>query len=892
VFEQALLLQLYDPDRARILRQSKTPSTWRSFVGAFAPSAVQAASDTGRAPPNPREHGAGLHFLLEPTSSPLLTSQIENVKARYPECSFHFHDPLQNAGAAQGSQAFFGRVLAPQYHFDRASIVLSLDSNFLAEGPFWLRYARDFMKWRRSSDLNASLNRLYALESRYTPTGVAADHRFALPPSRVVLAAREIAAHLAALLPAGALPAPISAILERWRMSGHFPHAASIARDLFRERTRGIVLAGHRQPRGAHALAHLMNEMLGNNGRNVEYTESVIYEEGEPSHDIGALADTLRAGSVDKLVILGGNPAYTAPVDLDLAAMITRARESVYLGLYENETAARTGWFVPMAHTLESWGDARAYDGTASFVQPMIEPLTNGRTVHEALAAFLGELKVGPRELIQRHWSREDLPALLQRGFADDSTYPTISLPVDWKSVSALLSALEEALPPDPQALELSFDADLRVRDGAFTNNPWLLEMPEPITTLSWSNAALMDPATAHAHGIATNDRIALTSCGHSVVARALVFPGVAPRTIAVTLGWGRSGSETAAAGIGFNAYELRSRERPYFSKDFTLEKLGRPSAIDPRARAALGLDDLVLTQSGLSMEGRPIALETTIADLRAHPARFARYNETPPSLRATWPTTGVQWAMSIDLSACTGCSACVVACQAENNVPVVGKVNVMKHRQMHWLRIDRYLLDGQTPRLITEPMACQHCERAPCEYVCPVNATVHSPDGLNEMAYNRCVGTRFCSNNCPYKVRRFNWFNFNADLPSTRKMAMNPDVTVRQRGVMEKCTYCVQRIREADIRARIEGRRIARDEVRTACQQACPTRAITFGNINDPQDEVTQMRKSPRAFGVLVETNSEPRTRYLARVTNPNPDLSIEGSLLEAVEDKRKPSP
>jgi molybdopterin-containing oxidoreductase family iron-sulfur binding subunit len=867
--DQALILQLYDSDRARMLRERELPRSWEAFYAAFVGQRLEHGI---KAIPPPPDLGAGLSFLLEATTSPLVIDQLARLRARLPECRLHFYDPLESWGAVEGSRVCFGRVLSPLYHFERATIVLSIDASFLAQGPFWLRHARDFMTRRRGEPLDR-MNRLYQIESRFSPNGVAADHRFALPPSDILPAVQAIAAHVVAELREHAAPESVRTVLAPWQASERHPFARAIARDLIAHGGESLVIAGSSQPREVHALAHLMNELLGNAGRTVSYVEPAIHEQGEASHALSHLTQDLLAGRVERLVILGGNPAYTAPADLELKDAIGRARQSAYLGLFENETAHATKWFIPLAHTLESWGDARAYDGTISLIQPMIDRLANGRTVSEVLSAFLGEPEAGAHEIMLQSYKGSDLDAYLMRGFIPDSAQRPIRVPLDVAATTKLLAPV----PPPPMIprhqLEISFDADLRVHDGAFTNNAWLLEMPEPLTTLSWGNAALISPMTANVLDVATNDRVELTADGRTVIARALILPGLADHTVAVTLGWGRSGLESAADGVGFDAYQLRTKSAPSHMPVSIKKITGTPWSLSERRQ--MRLDELIITQPEEITHRHPIVLEQTLAAFRADPQQFAHHRDKKPTLRAEWPQKGVQWGMSIDLGACTGCSACVIACQAENNVPVVGKINVKKHRQMHWLRVDRYVSGtGDRWQMITQPMLCQHCEHAPCEYVCPVNATVHSFDGLNEMVYNRCVGTRFCSNNCPYKVRRFNWFNFNADKPPLEQMAMNPDVTVRDRGVMEKCTYCVQRIREADIRARVENRAIRPGEVVTACQQACPTEAIVFGNINDPAEEVSRLRDSPRAFAVLNDLGTVPRTRYLAKISNTNPEL------------------
>jgi molybdopterin-containing oxidoreductase family iron-sulfur binding subunit len=890
VFEQALILGLYDPDRASTLRERTTPRTWRRFAERFAPHEIEEERASGRTPPpQVATLGRGLHFLLEPTSSPFLLDMIDRVRARYPEAEFHFYDPLASPGAEAASRAVFGHHFVPLHRFDQADVVLALDSNFLAEGPSHVADARRFMSRRRLRDPSESMNRLYAVESNYSPTGTVADHRLPVRSRDVLTIASDLARIILKNRPSERAVERSNRIAHVLPSSGlALDFVNALARDLIANAGRSAIVVGPRQSEAVHAIALLLNAVLENVGRTVAYVPSPLPDAGAFAADLARLATAIDEKRVERLVILGGNPVYTAPADISLRERIAQVPESVYLGPYENETSSVVKWFVPLAHALESWGDARAFDGTVSFVQPLIEPLHNGRTIAEVLSLFLGEPELGARALFRRYWRNQKatddaLAEYTRSGVIEGSAYSTHRLAMDLDAAAAILASIEPRTPDGRRSpgldeehdLEIGFFADPRVRDGAFTNNPWLLELPDPLTKLTWDNAALLSPRTAQTLSIETNDRILLRHRGRAVEARAFVLPGHADRAVSVTLGWGRSSEERAARGAGFNAYLVRTSTDPWFAAGLAIEKLPVPmNQSSWRDREALA--SLTTTQRHWTLEGRPLVLEAPLSHFRENASIFQHANERKPSLRADWPVGRQQWGMTIDLSACTGCNACMVACQAENNVPVVGKINVQKRREMHWIRIDRYLAGSlDNPRYLMQPMLCQHCEHAPCEYVCPVNATVHSFDGLNEMVYNRCVGTRFCSNNCPYKVRRFNWFNFNSEKTFLEMMATNPDVTVRDRGVMEKCTYCVQRIRAADIRARIENRPIRDGEVVPACAQACPTRAIVFGNILDPGAEVTKLRANHRAYGVLSEIGTEPRTRYLARISNPNPAIA-----------------
>lgn len=907
VYEQASVLQLYDPDRLRIPEHRDGGAGWVAFARDIGPAPGPAASDADR--------GRGLHFLLEPTTSPLTATLVSRIQTAYPAAGFTFYSALGSPASMEGSRLAFGRPLQTLYDFRNAAVIVALDSDFLDDGPFQLRYAREFADARRIRSPTEPMNRLYVAESGFSPTGGMADHRLAVRTAEIADVAMAL---LAEIMGAGA-PLPVGNAIEQWRSVGGTDRfgtesdatawVRSAARDLREQAGRGMVVVGEGQPAVVHALGHALNALLGNLGTTVRFIEPILLEAGDPLRSISDLAAAIDAGDVDKLVILGGNPAYTAPAELDFGERIRRVGKSAYLGLYENETARECDWRLPELHYLESWGDARAFDGTISFVQPLIRPLYDGRTVDEVLALFTGEGEVGAHGMLRAMWGRrlgfegvgdggvvgvsgvsgagaqgagtggvagvggagvvggemiDEFEAFwtraLGRGVIEGTAAPVVGAGFGWEGVLGAVGGVGRGR---PEGIEITFRRDPKVYDGRFANNAWLQELPDPVTKLTWDNAAQVGPETAARLGVGSGDVVTLEAGGRRLSLPALIVPGHAEGSVSVSLGYGRTGRESVARGIGVNAYLLRTAAAPYFVEGAAL----RAGDADGERR----VHELAITQGHWTMEGRPIALEATLDEYRADPGFTAELRGEPVTLHDPVDYTGVQWAMTIDLSICTGCSACVVACQAENNTPVVGKAGVMKSREMHWLRIDRYYTGPpEDLRVIHQPMLCQHCEKAPCEYVCPVNATVHSPDGLNEMVYNRCVGTRFCSNNCPYKVRRFNWFDYNAGLPEILWMQRNPDVTVRERGVMEKCTYCVQRLRREEIRAASEGRGLRGDEVMTACQQACPTRAIVFGSLGDPESEVSRAREEPRSYSVLHELGTEPRTRYLARITNP----------------------
>jgi molybdopterin-containing oxidoreductase family iron-sulfur binding subunit len=849
VYDQASVLQLYDPNRARYVRYRGRERSMLDFVRAFSPLAT-----TGVAAPT---SGAGLHFLLEPTASPFTAELIARVRAAYPGVGFTYYSPLSHATAFEGTRLAFGRPLQAVYDFLAADVVVSLDSDFLSDPYFGTRYSRHFTDRRRIVEPTDSMNRLYAAEGRYSITGGIADNRIRVPTSQVGLLAQALMSELGGGAPAGGAAPPFAG--NDW--------VRAAAADLRAHAGRSLVIAGERQPPEVQAIAHAINGALGNIGRTVRFTEPLVVDGGTPSQSLAPLVEALRAGAVRTLVIVGANPVYNAPVDYDFKRLLARVPEKVYCGLYRNETALLCDWMIPGLHYLEQWGDARAWDGTASIVQPLIRPLYGGMTVDDVLKTFLGEGSTDTHELLWNSWRDRSGAAdfdrvwaeWLQRGVIPGTAAPTLA--------PAPVAAAVTPLPlRERRGLDISFHRDAKLYDGRFADNGWLQELPDPMTKQTWGNAAVLSPRTAYRLGIGVNDLAELSYRGRTLLLPVLILPGQVDDEVAVNFGYGRLGTEVLARGVGSDTYAIWTSAAPYFDDGVELRRAG----------TAEGIERVATTQTHWTMEGRPIALRGTLDEYRSNPDFTEEERGYAPSLYNSWTYRGEQWAMTIDLTVCTGCSACVVACQAENNSPVVGKESVLKNREMHWLRIDRYFHgEVEEPRLVMQPMLCQHCEKAPCEYVCPVNATVHSHDGLNEMIYNRCVGTRFCSNNCPYKVRRFNFFDFNSLRSPLEAMQLNPDVTVRARGVMEKCTYCVQRIRRAEIKAQVEGRTLKGDEVVTACAQTCPTHAIVFGSLGDPDSEVSRSRLQPRMFAVLHDLGTQPRTRYLARITNPNPSIA-----------------
>jgi molybdopterin-containing oxidoreductase family iron-sulfur binding subunit len=856
VLEQAAMLQLYDVGRARRFVLDGQPSDFVSTLKALVALAKTHEVDGGRR----------LRFLLEPGASPLLTQLRQRITRRFPNTRIDAYSAISRDAEEEGAELAFGRRVSFVPRLRRAQVVVSLERDFLAALPGSVRACRDFAEAREPGP---GMNRLYVTEGTMSVTGGFADHRLRLRPSSIPEVALALANQLAKATGNPSLqalslrpPVGLTEFAQRW--------ATAAARDLARHPGAGVVLVGLGQPAWVHALAHALNEALGGRGRTVDLYEPACVDARTGPAVLARLAQEIDQGQVDTLVVTSHNPAFSAPADLDFATALAKVRRAVYWAHHEEETAAACRTLLPAAHFLECWGDARASAGTASIIQPLIDPLLGGVSEADVLAPFAGVADASTHDLVKALWrdrvkAGADLqPAWedwLARGNVPGTAGSPLAAALQW---GPLTQALQQEPPPPADGLELHFTTDPKVFDGRFASNAWLQELPDPVTKVSWDNAVRVSPATAKRLGIEPDDRLRLDASGRSLEAVAYVLPGQADDVLTLPLGFGGRTSHYGEDQIaGFNAYALRRAAS--WDTSLSVSRLGDTTP-------------LANTQHHGRMEGRPLALEKTLADFTAHPDALESMRGPPEHLYFQAPKTPgeYQWALTIDLNRCTGCSACVVACQAENNIPCVGKAQVANGREMHWLRLDRYFTgDLENPGMIVQPMACQHCEAAPCEYVCPVNATVHSDEGLNEMVYNRCVGTRYCSNNCPYKVRRFNFLDYHPQMPALSQMLQNPDVTVRARGVMEKCSYCVQRIERARIDTRIAHREIADGEVLTACQQACPTRAITFGTLTDPDAQVSRLRASPRRYDVLGELGTRPRTGYLVRIKNPNPELA-----------------
>ncbi len=866
LYSQASILQLYDPDRSQTIEHLAEIGTWDGML-----SEVRGRLDAQQA-----LRGAGVRILSERVQSPTLIRQRQELLAAYPEAKWIVFEPVGGDTVAAGNQLAFGRQVNSYCKFEPADIVLSLDADFLSEGPGSVRYSREFMSRREVREDKRTMNRLYVLESTPSPTGAAADHRMPMSAAAIPGFARDLASRLNG---AAATASPTD-VRSRW--------LEALAEDLLAHRGRSLILAGESQPAEVHALAAAMNQSLGNVGQTIVYTEPVDPGVGEQTQSLADLTADLAAGKVELLVILEANPAYTAPADVDFAKALRAAAEkrvdgrqamtAVHLGLYRDETSELCHWHVPATHYLESWSDARTFDGTASIVQPLIAPLYDGRTPHALLAAMSKASAASDYELVRETWRAaqpDNFDKKWQRWLHDGLIEGTAFAPIS-VTPRPLAEALNATATTAPASgIVLQFMPDPTVWDGSYANNAWLQELPKPFNKLTWDNAALIAPATGASLGLTSGDLVTLKLGDRSLEAAVFLNPGQPADTVSLSLGYGRRRAGRVGTGIGFNAYQLRTAGAPWFAGGLQVTKTGRTY-------------ELAVTQQHHSLEGRDIVRWGDLEEYKKDPhsvaeAGHAHHGPLPTLFSETeWKHDGPAWGMSIDLTKCVGCNACAVACQAENNIATVGKEGVSRNREMAWLRIDSYYEgDPENPLLLEQPMLCQHCENAPCEVVCPVAATTHSPEGLNEMTYNRCIGTRYCSNNCPYKVRRFNFFKYVDDTTPVLKLLRNPDVTVRSRGVMEKCTFCVQRINssriDAKVRAAQEGgdEKIRDGEVVTACQAACSTQAIVFGDLNDPNSRVRKLADQPQAYGVLSELGTRPRVSYLARVYNPNPKLA-----------------
>jgi len=847
---QADILGLYDPERSQAVKRTRRISGLQSFLTEFE-AEVGAMKGNG---------GAGLHILTQTITSPTLGSMLESVLADMPSAKWHQYEPVNRDSAVEGAKLAFGEPVGIQYHFDQANVILSLDSDVLTYGPGNVRYAHDFADQRRVRDEGShEMNRLYAVESMPTGTGSVADNRLPLPASQIEWFARSVASELG-----------VSVSTDNEISAEHKAWIDAVVADLQSQQGSSLVIAGDTQPPAVHALAHAMNDALGNVGTTVTYSEPV---EINPINQIESLTELVSAideGSVDILVIIGGNPAFDAPVDLNLTEALQKVRLVVHQNLYENETSALSHWHLPSTHYLETWGDARAYDGTVSIMQPLISPLFDGLISPYQLVSLLQGNNKSSYDLVQEYWTTQIPEADFQKIW-EKTVHDGFMADTALSEKAVTLQNLDLPNPSIIDGLEINFRPDPTIWDGRYANNGWLQELPKPFTRLTWDNAAIISPTLAEERGLNNGDVIALNLNGTAVRAPVWVLPGHAKNSLTVHYGYGRRIVGRVGEGSGFDAYLLRSAETPWFSGGLEIRVLNDHY-------------ELASTQNHYILDDprRDIIRSSSLEEFLHHDDDHGHGHghHEPISLMREPEYHGHAWGMSVDLGNCIGCNACVTACNVENNIPVVGKEEVLVGREMHWMRVDHYFSgEIDNPSIFHQPLMCHHCEQAPCEIVCPVAATTHSSEGLNDMVYNRCVGTRFCANNCPYKVRRFNFYQYQDDVTPIIELRHNPDVTVRSRGVMEKCSYCVQRISDVRIEAKKENRKIEDGEILTACQQACPTKAIVFGDINDHDSEVAKLKHESRSYGLLaVELNTRPRTTYLAQINNPNPAIETHG--------------
>jgi len=899
IFAQASILGLYDPDRSTTITNLGEIQPFSAFVVAM--RSVLSAQQPKK--------GAGLRILTETVASPTMAAQIDEILSRLPAAKWVQWEPYFGHNAREGSRLAFNEYAAPQYAVDKADVILALDADFMCVGAAGLRHARAFASRRRAESTGVR-NRLYAVESTPTNSGSRADHCLPIKASEIEGLVRALAADLKV---PGVTAPTVSADVTKF--------LGPLTSDLKAASGKSLVIAGDSQPASVHAVVHAINAALGNVGATITYTQT---PEARPINQLASLRELvgeMNAGAVDFLLILGGNPVYTAPADLKFGEALDKVRLRAHVGQYEDETAEKCQWHVPEAHYLEMWSDVRADDGTVTIVQPLIAPLYGGKSPHEILAAFAESGGERPGyDIVREYWAKQTglstaapaappvavatpAPAPPPAPATPGAPAPAAPAPIAaapkaalspfdiaWRKwlhdglvpgtafgskQVALQAAMPSASTPAGQGLEVVFRPDPSVHDGRYSNNAWLQELPKSLTKLTWDNAALISPATAARLTLISGDVVELKQGGQAVRIPVWIAPGQAADTLTLHSGYGRTRAGRTGTGIGFAVNALRTTASPDMVGGVQLTKTGDSY-------------ELASTQDHWSLEGRNLIRVGTQAQYAADPAFPAKMQEEIPKTLTMLPersSEGYAWGMAIDQNVCTGCNACVVACQSENNVPVVGKSQVLNGREMHWLRVDRYYTgDIDKPDTYHQPMPCQQCESAPCEVVCPVAATTHSDEGLNDMVYNRCVGTRYCSNNCPFKVRRFNFLLYqDFDTPSL-KLQRNPDVTVRSRGVMEKCTYCVQRINQARVAAKLDAtvgpdgnsieRPIRDGEVVTACQSACPTEAIVFGNLNDPASRVSKLRAHSLNYRLLEELNVKPRTSYMAIVRNPNTEL------------------
>ena len=853
-FMQAEILNLYDPDRSQNVLKNGVKSSWKDFVAFW----------NGQFESIAAARGGNMAILTGEFSSPTLARLARSLRGKLPQAQFITYEPLAEAGQS-GDYRF-------DCHYDKANVILALDADFLGTESENIKAASRFADGRRLSDTNDRMSRLYVVEPDMTITGAMADHRLRVPRSAMAGFLSALIYELNGLgvsIPGGSANKLFD---QKW--------LTTVAGELAANRGRSIVIAGRSFQH--NDMIRIINEALGNIGETVTLNTAPVDTASTLSfsaaNNLKMLEDQIEAGTIKTVICAGCNPVYDSPGGMRLGQLLGKVENLIHFGSHVDETGREAAWHIPRAHFLEGWGDTRSTDDVLGIIQPMIEPLFGGHSDVEFYNLLAGGGDKKGYDIVRETWGE------ILRGGNFEKTWRRVlhdgvylseksrgSVPrLGSNEIDGAIAALDKAAkgatkPSSADNLEVTFQPSPSLFDGRYGNVGWMQELPHPITKLTWDNAACISPKTARELNLQNGDVVKVSNQNGEIEIPAWIVPGQIDYTISLTCGYGRTAAGRVGNGVGINVYKLRSGVKDYFAAGAKITGTGR------RVK-------LASTQDHGAMAGRPIVREASLDEYRKDP-EFAREMVEHPPLEGIYPehdySQGYQWGMTIDLNACTGCNACTIACQSENNIPVVGKERVLEGREMHWIRLDRYFT-GETdnPEMVFMPVACQQCENAPCEQVCPVAATVHDREGLNVMTYNRCIGTRYCSNNCPYKVRRFNFFNYTKDLPEIVRMAMNPDVTVRFRGVMEKCTFCTQRISRAKIKAKGEGRSVVDGEITTACQQACPAGAIVFGDINNSQSKVAATKMNKRSYGLLAELNLRTRNTFLARIRNPHPDL------------------
>ncbi|WP_438277110.1 TAT-variant-translocated molybdopterin oxidoreductase [Nitrobacter sp.] len=824
IFMQAAILGLYDPDRAQAPTRRSEPVTWKDVAAHFHEQRANWSESQGK----------GVRLLMEPTTSPTLLRQVDALLTQFPLVRVHTFEAVGRTVRRGLTQAAYGRALDVHYALDKCDVIVSLDDDFLGPGPDQVRNARAWSAARRRH-ANRPGVRLLVAEPVPSATGAVAAERLAADVARMSILAEALAAQMGV---GGASMREVSDRERRWI------EAAAAALKV--SAGRNVVACGGCCSGIAALWVARLNEALKNPGQTLSFTDPI----GGPTsaETMSGLIADMRAGQVDTLIVVDANPVYATPVSLGFVDALAKVPSSVHVGLQRDETGYHCEWQLPLTHMLESWSDARAVDGTATIIQPTIAPFYDVRSVHEIFAMLLGEIDPSPDGTVRETWRAvfgDQFNARWSQALHDGFIPGAAPFVTEVAPRQDLPSPMDIKTRADD--FDVVFHPDPTIWDGRFANVGWLQELPKPLTTLTWGNVISIGPSLARCLNLSNGDGVEIAIGDRHIQGPVWVMPGQAANTVALSLGYGRTRSGRVGDNLGYNAFEVMPADGARTAKG-SLRKTGKR-------------ETLAVTQLHHRMEGFDFVREVS-------PSRPALPKpEQQASLYPPWPSARNAWGMVIDLDSCIGCNACVAACTAENNVPVVGKEQVEAGREMHWLRIARYYTgDVKTPRSFFQPVPCMHCEQAPCEMGCPVHATTHSPEGVNQMVYNRCIGTRTCSSFCPYKVRRFNFYDYRAPEDSPLHAADNPDVTVRARGVMEKCTYCTQRIEAAHAAADKENRAIREGEVVTACQSACPTRAITFGDINDPQSEVSRLRRDGRHYALLEEQGTRPRTTYLAR--------------------------